>query len=609
MAQPRTQEEIRQFNEEVRLRRLDDLDHDDRTRANNTSVGTHSASHKFSDAIPIFDKIIREEADPNGDDISALERMRMFQEEPMMRAAGANLNYDLVEKLYMEAAPLYRNLKRVVLRDQGLGGSAAKLRAPNLEFPKLVISTGDSPEDTIAYYKWKTAAVHTRDTNSCTMAALVQLALNSMQVPDRIKQRVGLCYNLDSMFTELEQILPSRAHAGDHVKRQLEAIVDEAIGKEGRVSAQDTISNADRILDLIYANKCLDAHLDLSYGQVMEIVGVFSVEYAGSIEQRQSMVDTWLVTNKAEIGSLLAHALTKWLEQLRNSALTIRSRREDPRRAKVEELTKEIKQLKQDAEKRQRKVQEGRRTENAQPKRTPPRQVTFDCRYCGKNHRVMECPEVAAARVSNAPLPLDMCPYCLGKKTIGQHAKDDQKGCHIKPASSRQKRMHDNENLKRDELCRETEVSVYACHHCFTGTDNGKRPNQMGSPRYLTGHRLAVLGHPKFELLNHYYRDPFVKVIHSPEERIEVWNPEGKEWIKGNILYDTGSTVSIAEVGLTAYSVAPPVTRITSLTTPNEWACHVCFHSVIKIRSPQNPHTTNRLLVDIPVVCVDLPIF
>merc|ERR1712130_924819 len=92
------------------------------------------------------------------------------------------------------------------------------------------------------------------------------------------------------------------------------------MGKEGRVSAQDTISNADRILDLIYANKCLDAHLDLSYGQVMEIVGVFSVEYAGSIEQRQSMVDTWLVTNKAEIGSLLAHALTKWLEQLRNSA-------------------------------------------------------------------------------------------------------------------------------------------------------------------------------------------------------------------------------------------------------------------------------------------------
>ena len=84
MAQPRTQEEIRQFNDEVRLRRLDDLDHDDRTRANNTSVGTHSASHKFSDAIPIFDKIIREEADPNGDDISALERMRMFQEEPMM---------------------------------------------------------------------------------------------------------------------------------------------------------------------------------------------------------------------------------------------------------------------------------------------------------------------------------------------------------------------------------------------------------------------------------------------------------------------------------------------------------------------------------------------
>ena len=98
MARQRTQEEIQQFNEEVRLRRLDDLDHDDRTRASNTSAGAHSASHKFSDAIPIFEKIIREEADPNGDNISALERMRMFNEEPMMRAAGANLNYDLVEK-------------------------------------------------------------------------------------------------------------------------------------------------------------------------------------------------------------------------------------------------------------------------------------------------------------------------------------------------------------------------------------------------------------------------------------------------------------------------------------------------------------------------------
>ena len=190
MARQRTQEEIQRFNEEVRLRHLDDLDHDDRIRASTTSAGAYNASHKFSNAIPIFEKIIREEADLNGEDISLTERMRMFNEEPMMRAAGANLKFDVVEKLYIEAAPLYRNLKRGILRERALGNNAAKLRAPNLEFPKLVIRTGDSPEDTLSYYKWKTAAIHTRDTNSCTMAALVQLALNSMQVPERVKQRV-----------------------------------------------------------------------------------------------------------------------------------------------------------------------------------------------------------------------------------------------------------------------------------------------------------------------------------------------------------------------------------------------------------------------------------
>ena len=489
----------------MRLRHLDDLDHDDRMQANITSAGAYSASHKFSNSIPVFEKIIREEADPNGEDISLLERMRMYNEEPMMRAAGAHNRFDVVEKLYAEAAPLYRNLKRGILRERALGNNAAKLRAPNLEFPKLVITTGDSPEDTLSYYKWKTAAIHTRDTNSCTMAALLQLALNSLQVPERIKQRVALCYNMESIFTELEKILPSRAQAGDHVKRQMEMIVDDAMETEGRVSAQDTISTADRLLDLIYANKCLDANLDLSYGQVTEIVGAFSVEYAGSAEQRQSMVDGWLVTNRSDTGSLLVHALTKWLELIRGSALTLRTRKEDPRRAKIEAQAKEIKQLKQDVEKRQRKAHEGRRAENAQSKRTPPPQVSFDCRYCGKNHRVMECPDVTAARVSNAPLPLDMCPYCLGKKTVGKHSKDPQKGCHIKPASSRQRRMHDDDNLKRDELCQEKGVSVYACYHCYTGTHNGKRPNQMGSPRYLTGHQVAILGHPRLNQLNNHH--------------------------------------------------------------------------------------------------------
>ena len=131
----------------------------------------------------------------------------------------------------------------------------------------------------------------------------------------------------------------------------------------------------------------------------------------------------------------------------------------------------------------------------------------------------------------------------------------------------------------------------------------------MGSPMYLTGHRVAMLGHPKFELLNHYH-DPYAKIIHSLEERAEVWNYEQKEWNKANILYDTGSMVSIAEVGLSAHSVAPLVTRFTSLSTPNGWMSSVCFHSVLRVRSPQeDPLTETRLVVDIPITCVDLPIF
>ena len=69
---------------------------------------------------------------------------------------------------------------------------------------------------------------------------------------------------------------------------------------------------------------------------------------------------------------------------------------------------------------------------------------------------------------------------------------------------------------------------------------------------------MAVLGYPQFmEHLNPHCSDPLAKIIHSPEERVEVWNPDSEleEWNQANILYDSGSTVSVAEVGLGTHSV------------------------------------------------------
>ena len=97
------------------------------------------------------------------------ERVRIAAEEPSIRAASANHDSDLVTKLFGEVAPLYEKLKREHIRDVNLG-NAARLRAPNLEFPKLVITRGDTAEDTIAYYHWKDAALHFRNTNVATTA-------------------------------------------------------------------------------------------------------------------------------------------------------------------------------------------------------------------------------------------------------------------------------------------------------------------------------------------------------------------------------------------------------------------------------------------------------
>ena len=215
----------------------------------------------------------------------------------------------------------------------------------------------------------------------------------------------------------------------------------------------------------------LDPRIDLGFQLVKDIVGVFGPNHAGTSAQRDSMVDQWLATSRREAGNRMIKAVYNWIQQTRNEAIVDRNRATDPRTVEMMKLQEQVAHWKQQATK---KGHEGRRQENSRTRSPdPPQKVRFDCRYCLGPHKVMDCPDVVACRVANAPLPIDMCPYCLGRTADGHHLPDDQKGCHIRAASNRQKKAHGNEHLKRDELCLTTNMSVYACNHCYIGTADG----------------------------------------------------------------------------------------------------------------------------------------
>ena len=429
-------------NEAVRPLRLDDIDNEDRLRMADTSPSVVNATHKFASSIQLLKDIVRGSANQDPEVITMTERVRIA-EEPSIRAAYANDDGDLVTKLFTEIMPLYQKLKREHVQDVNMG-NAGRMRAPNLEFPKLVITRGDTAEDTLAYYNWKDAATHFRTGNVATTAALVQLAKTSMTLPQRLSERITRCYDLDSIFVTLEEALPTRAHAGEHIRRKLEMLVDVARAVPGTPTPQEVVERADKIGDILYSLITLDPRIDLGFQLVKDIVGVFGPSYAGTSAQRDSLVDGWLATSRKEAGNRMIKAVYNWIQQTRNEAIVDRARATDPRTVEMMKLQDQVAHWKQQAT---RKGHEGRRQENSRTRSPdPPQKVRFDCRYCLGPHKVMDCPDVVASRVANAPLPIDMCPYCLGRTADGHHLRDNQKGCHIRAASNRQKKAHGNEH-------------------------------------------------------------------------------------------------------------------------------------------------------------------
>ena len=207
----------------------------------------------------------------------------------------------------------------------------------------------------------------------------------------------------------LEEALPTRAHAGEHIRRKLEMLVDVARAVPGTPTPQEVVERADRIGDILYAIMTLDPRIDLGFQLVKDIVGVFGPNYSGTSAQRDSMVDKWLATSRREVGNRMIKAVYNWIQQTRNEAIVDRNRSTDPRTVEMMKLQEQVAHWKQQATK---KGQEGRRQENSRTRSPVPAQkVRFDCRYCLGAHKVMDCPDVVASREANAPLPIDTVSY------------------------------------------------------------------------------------------------------------------------------------------------------------------------------------------------------
>ena len=78
------------------------------------------------------------------------------------------------------------------------------------------------------------------------------------------------------------------------------------------------------------------------------------------------------------------------------------------------------------------------------------------------------------------------CKFCLHKKKDGEkHFLSAVDGCHIGPASIRQKNFHKDSRLKRDNLCYEHKMSYLIDRDCYLSTEGGKKANTFREPRYI----------------------------------------------------------------------------------------------------------------------------
>ena len=557
---------------------IDDIDNFDRGENILRNREAVAANRKYSQSLAIFKEIAKSHYGTSPSVVTGSEKLALLIKEPHLKYAVLKRNFSLVDSTYYELEPVYLKVKKEVTRDTGLGNTAARLRAPPGKFPQLLLK-GDTPEDALIYHKWKAASIRTKDENSYTNAALLQMARDA--VPDRFQERLVNCYSLQDVFAAMDRTVPTRTYA---IKKMVHELEHGAFGKLlSHHGADKALEKIDKVVTTLHGLLCVEPRFDLTASVCTGLVHSFGTKYAGSIEAQRNLVDGWVTAKAKDKGKFIVNEVTTWLERIRGHAYAIRELEAQEDVSKV--AGKETSKLRAEVRRLESELKTKQGT-GGQPPAAPGRKGTnFNCNYCNGDHKVFDCLVVKAMRENGGPCPPDLCPKCLKKIKPGdKHIIDKVEGCHVGPASKAARLARNNDDLRRDQLCWVTRRSIYCCNHCWNSTDGGKKVGTLPDPVYIT-------------MMQEVYPDSGNALM--PKELIKIYHHPSREIIDVLALYDSGSCVTVGTNDLTTFNTSGEPPRNYSRTTTGVDSTDVVNYSAIKVDIISNDLRNLRV---VPVV-------
>ena len=413
------------------------------------------------------------------------------QVEEVVKARSQN-QLELASKYFGKARRILLDVRKTeaAKRVASVSGGLKHFKAPPIKFPNLEIGSEfrtRSEEDTIKTYRWATTIKNAVLNNGIPKDVGLEMAKNV--VPASILIEVQHAQNLDEFFSLVFGTCPKASLAVEYIKKKLCVDYEGGFILDGLSTANDVVQKAMTVLQRLTDLECINARLDLNPHEVDIVLQTFGTTYGGTASEIQKLVDDWRVKYENN-DSLLVTQLKKRIDVIRKNAYN-----RSPIEKKAAELLHPLQATNKVLESIKR-----------QEKRIASLEIRKDgfqqrgssqggggsagqgqiCWVCGAGHSAAACKIVVDSRDNNVPLPSDICKFCLHKKKDGErHHISSVDGCHIGPASIRQKNWHKDSKLKRDNLCYEHNMSYLIDQVCYLSTEGGKKANTFREPRYI----------------------------------------------------------------------------------------------------------------------------
>ena len=414
------------------------------------------------------------------------------QVEEVVRARDRN-QLELASKFFGRARRILLAVRKseAAKRTASVSGGLKHFKAPPIKFPNLDIGSEfrtRSEEDTIKVYRWATSIKNAALNNNIPKDVSLEMAKDV--VPASILIEVQHAQTLDEFFSLVYGTCPKASLAVEYIKKKLCVDYEGGYMQDGLSTANDVVQKAMTVAQRLTDLECINARLDVTPHEADIILQTFGTTYGGTASEIQRLVDEWRVKYEND-ESLLVTQLKKKVDVIRKNAYN-RSPVEKKAAEHLQPLQATNKVL--DSIKRQEKriasletfQKDGLQQRGSYQGGGGSAGQGQICWVCGAGHSAAACKSVLDSRNNNVPLPSDVCKFCLHRKKDGEkHHISAVDGCHIGPASIRQKNLHKDSKLKRDNLCYEHKMSYLIDQACYLSTEGGKKANTFREPRYI----------------------------------------------------------------------------------------------------------------------------